>query len=88
MDKSIYTPAQQALQQTLRQIRLGAGLRQEDLAARLAKPQSFVSKYESGERRLDLVELHQICAATGVTLLELVKRYEEQLAKCNPTLPS
>jgi DNA-binding transcriptional regulator YiaG len=47
MDKSIYTPAQQALQQTLRQIRLGAGLRQEDLAARLAKPQSFVSKHET-----------------------------------------
>ncbi|HEX7378792.1 MAG TPA: helix-turn-helix transcriptional regulator [Pirellulales bacterium] len=88
MDKSIYTPAQRALQETLRQIRLGAGLRQEDLAARLAKPQSFVSKYESGERRLDLVELHQICATTGVSLLELVRRYEEQLAKCSPTLTS
>lgn len=87
MDKSIYSPAQQALQQTLRQIRLGAGLRQEDLAARLTKPQSFVSKYESGERRLDLVELQQICAATGVTLLEFVKRYEEQLAKCSPIVP-
>lgn len=80
MEKSIHTPAQLALQNVLRQLRLGAGLRQDDLAERLDKPQSFVSKYESGERRLDLIELRQICAATGVTLLDLVKRFEEQIA--------
>jgi transcriptional regulator with XRE-family HTH domain len=85
MDKSIFTPEQEALQQVLRQIRLGAGLRQEDLAERLAEPQSFVSKYESGERRLDLIELRQICEAAGVTLLELVRRFEEQLRSCYPT---
>jgi len=88
MDKSIFTPEQEALQQVLRQIRLGAGLRQEDLAQRLHEPQSFVSKYESGERRLDLIELRQIGLAVGVTLLELVRRFEEQLQSCNPTQPS
>ncbi len=79
MDKSIFTPEQQALQYVLRQIRLGRGLRQEDLAKRLEEPQSFVSKYESGERRLDLVELRQVCAAMEVTLIELINRFEEQL---------
>jgi len=79
MEKSIFTPEQEALQRVLRQLRLGAGLRQEDLAQRLGEPQSFVSKYESGERRLDLVELRYICRAVGTTLTDLVDRFEEQL---------
>ena len=79
MDKSIFTPEQDALQQMLRQLRLGAGLRQEDLAKLLEEPQSFVSKYEKGERRLDLIELRHICNAVGVSLLELVTRFEEHL---------
>src|SRR5437762_12231653 len=85
MEKSIFTPEQEALQRVLRQLRLGAGLRQRDLATRLKEPQSFVSKYESGERRLDLIELRQICQAVGVTILELVKRFEEQLRVCSQT---
>src|SRR5438067_4471702 len=85
MEKSIFTPEQDALQRVLRQLRLGAGLRQEDLAARLNEPQSFVSKYESGERRLDLIEVRRICQAVGVTLLELVQRFEEQLIECSRT---
>jgi transcriptional regulator with XRE-family HTH domain len=80
MEKSIFTAEQKALQETLRQLRKGAGLRQEELADRLNEPQSFVSKYESGERRLDLIELRQICSAVGITLLEFAKRFEEQLA--------
>lgn len=83
MEKSIFTAGQEALQRVLRQLRLGAGLRQEDLAQRLNEPQSFVSKYESGERRLDLIELRQICEAVGVTLLELITRFEEQLRTCS-----
>jgi transcriptional regulator with XRE-family HTH domain len=85
MDKSIFTPEQEALQRVLRQLRMGAGLRQEDLAARLSEPQSFVSKYESGERRLDLIELRQVCQVVGVTLPELIERFEEQLRSCNQT---
>jgi transcriptional regulator with XRE-family HTH domain len=83
MEKSIFTPEQEALQRVLKQLRLGSGLRQEDLASRLDEPQSFVSKYESGERRLDLIELRKICEALGVTLLELVGRFEEQLKACS-----
>jgi transcriptional regulator with XRE-family HTH domain len=79
MEKSIHTPEQKKLQRLLRQVRRGAGLRQEDLAKMLGKPQSFVSKYESGERRLDLLELRQICLAVGVSLADFVKRLEESL---------
>lgn len=67
---------QYCLQAVLRQLRQEAGLRQVDLAGRLGEPQSFVSKYESGERRLDVLELRQICAATGVTLATVVERLE------------
>lgn len=38
-------------------------------------PQSFVSKYESGERRLDLVELQQVCHALRVDLVALVREF-------------
>jgi transcriptional regulator with XRE-family HTH domain len=60
----------------VRQMRLDAGLRQADLAERLRKPQSFVSRYESGERRLDVLELWQVCAVLGVSLAEFVRRLE------------
>lgn len=64
------------LLELLRQVRIEAGLRQVDLAKKLRQPQSFVSKYESGERRLDLLELRQVCSAAGTSLQEFVKRFE------------
>jgi len=60
----------------LKQVRTEAELRQVDLAKKLHQPQSFVSKYESGERRLDLLELNQVCRACGTTLLAFVKRFD------------
>ena len=44
-------------------MRLRAGLTQEDLAERLGKPQSFVAKVETQERRLDLIEFVKWMAA-------------------------
>ena len=60
----------------LRQIRQEAGLRQVELAERLGKPQSFVSKYESGERRLDLLEIEDLCRAVGLSPVAFVKKFE------------
>ncbi len=65
-----------ALLALLRQIRQEAGLRQEDLAERLGRPQSFVSKYETGERGLDVVELYDVCAACGISLSKFASRLE------------
>jgi transcriptional regulator with XRE-family HTH domain len=74
--KSIYTREQERLVALLRQLREEAGLTQAQVARRLRRPQSFVSRYESGQRRLDLVELKQIGHVLGVTLRELVERFE------------
>lgn len=64
----------------LRELRVEAGLRQEDLAARLGASQNAVSNLELGERRLDVLELRLVCAALGVTPEEFVRRLEERLA--------
>jgi len=74
--KSIHSARQRELTALLRSLRDEAGLNQTELAGRLGKPQSFVSKYEAGERRLDVIELEQICIALGLTLGEFVKQYE------------
>ena len=56
-------------------LRLGAGLSQADLAKRLGRPQSFVSKYETAERRLDLPDLEDIAHALGVSLDVVFEHY-------------
>jgi transcriptional regulator with XRE-family HTH domain len=65
------------LQKLLRELRIEAGLLQTDIAKRLRVDQSFVSRYERGERRLDLVELSDICVACNSSLLELVRRFSK-----------
>jgi transcriptional regulator with XRE-family HTH domain len=60
-------------------LRHDLGMRQVDLADKLGRTQSFVSKYESGERRLDLIELNEICKALHVSLSEIVIRVEQGL---------
>lgn len=80
MQKSLSSSKQQTLLQLLRQVREEAGLRQVDVAERLEQPQSFVSKYESGERRLDLLELELVCAACEVDLHAFVRRYQSAVA--------
>ena len=72
---------QKALLSLLRQLRLEAGLRQVDMAQRLGKPQAFVSYYESGARRLDLLELRQICGVLGLSLVKFVQKFENQLQR-------
>jgi transcriptional regulator with XRE-family HTH domain len=70
---------QDTLAHLLRDLRRQAGLRQIELAARLGLPQSFISKYESGERSLDLFELRKICAALDIPFLTLFNLLEEGL---------
>lgn len=77
MERSLHSLKLRRLQQLLREARDEAGLRQVDLAKKLRNPQSFVSKYESGERCLDLLELEQVCEALGISLSEFIRRYEE-----------
>jgi transcriptional regulator with XRE-family HTH domain len=70
---------QKALLSLLKELRLQAGLRQVDMARKLGKPQAFVSYYESGARRLDLLELRQICEVLGISLVNFVQLFEKEL---------
>lgn len=79
MDRKELRREREVLRNLLREMRLEAGLRQQDVADRLGGPQSFVSKYESGERRLDIAELHRVCLAIGTTLPSFVVRLERVL---------
>jgi transcriptional regulator with XRE-family HTH domain len=79
MRKSIYSGEQEHLQALLKELRTEAGLRQADLADRLGTPQSFVSKYESGERRLDFLELRSVCKALGLGMCEFISRFERKV---------
>lgn len=69
MRKSVHTRAYKVLQEHLIAARQAAGFTQSELAQRLGRHQSFVAKYEGGERRLDLVELLSI-----IQLLEMDER--------------
>ncbi|MCW1948911.1 MAG: helix-turn-helix transcriptional regulator [Candidatus Shapirobacteria bacterium] len=60
MPKSTHTDDYKIIIARLKKIRLELGLKQEDVANKLNKPQSFVSKVECGERRLDIVELKKL----------------------------
>jgi len=62
MQRNMY----ESLQKALVEARQSKGLTQTEIATRLGKPQSFVSKYESGERRLDVVEFLEVCQALSV----------------------
>jgi hypothetical protein len=68
---------QKVLLSLLRKVRTEAGLRQVDMAEALQLPQSFVSKYESGERRLDPLELYAVCHAAGITFAQFASRFEK-----------
>lgn len=61
--KSLRSPAHVRLLEVLVAARQKAGLTQQQLADRLGKPQSFISKYEGGERRIDVIEFIAIADA-------------------------
>jgi len=76
MQKSISSRHYAHFLRVLREAREKAGLSQEELAVRLGETQSFVSKCERGERRMDIVELREFCKAMGLTLEKFVKQLE------------
>jgi ribosome-binding protein aMBF1 (putative translation factor) len=70
-----------AVAQLIRETRSDAGLKQTELALKLGVAQSVVSKFETGERRLDLIEVRAVCSACGVTLEQFVARLEARLGR-------
>lgn len=69
----------------LKELRESKGATQAQLAKRLEIPQSYVSKYETGERRLDFVETAEICEALGIKTADLSNLFESRLGKAAAT---
>ena len=74
MPSSIHTREYDRFRALLIDVRKKAGLSQAEVAKRLAKPQSFVSKFERGERRLDVVEFKSVAQALGFDALRFLRR--------------
>lgn len=75
MEKSLKSAEYTRLMALLVATRQRAGIRQHALAKKLRKPQSFVAKYEGGERRLDVIEFISIAEALGADPLRLLRRF-------------
>jgi transcriptional regulator with XRE-family HTH domain len=64
------------LLQLLRESRTQKNLTQDQLATALGAKQAFVSKYETGERRLDFLDLVAICEVLGISVVRFAERFE------------
>ncbi len=81
MSKTKSTQADSAFRKLLKELRMAKNFSQIELAARLGMPQSYVSKYETGERRLDFVETVLVCEALEIGIQEFAKAFCSKLIK-------
>ncbi len=75
--KTIHNTRYQSLLTLLLEARANAGLTQKELATKLGRPQSFVSKTENAERRLDVIEFMDVCRGLDADPHELLVRLEK-----------
>ena len=78
---TIHNKAYQALINSLRLARRRKKFTQVELAHALRKDQSYVSKYERSERRLDVIEVRTICKALGISFADFVRSFERELKR-------
>jgi transcriptional regulator with XRE-family HTH domain len=80
MSKSIHSAEHIALRQLLIGARKKVGLTQAEVAGRLGRPQSFVAKYEGGERRLDVLEFVTVVRALEADPVRMLRQLLKQAA--------
>jgi transcriptional regulator with XRE-family HTH domain len=80
LGKSVHSAGQVAFCELMIRARKNADLTQHELAKRLRRPQSFVAKYEGGERRVDVVEFIEICKAIEADPHKLLKALIQRAA--------
>jgi transcriptional regulator with XRE-family HTH domain len=78
--RSVHSDAYRALTRLLKDARKRSGLTQQQVANRLKRPQSFVAKYESGERRLDVVEFALVAEAIETSPTRLLAAMLKQMS--------
>ena len=81
VQKSIFTSEYSVFRNLLRELRTQKGFTQVQLSEALGLPQSFVSKYETGERRLDVIEVRALCDCLGISLSTFIKKLEAKLSE-------
>ena len=81
MDKTIFSGDYETFLRLMRDARRASGLTQEQMAERLGQTQSFVSKCERGERRLDLVEVRAFCIAMDVSFPTFVTEFDREVGE-------
>jgi ribosome-binding protein aMBF1 (putative translation factor) len=81
MEKSIHSAGYTVFLKVLREERERAGLTQVQLARKIRETQTFVSKCERGERRIDVIELRTFCRAFGLSLKQFVSALERAIDK-------
>lgn len=77
--KTVHSAPYERLLALLVEARKDAQMTQQELAARMRRPQSYVSKYERGERRLDVVEFLRIARIIGADPDRLLREIEPLL---------
>ena len=77
MRKSVYTRQYRVFLDKLVEARKAAGLTQQQVANKLGRPQSFVAKYEGGERRLDVVEFLEIAKLVGADPYAIIRHIQK-----------
>ena len=88
MQKSLKSAEYDRLIEILVAARHGAGIRQQTLATKLGRPQSFIAKYEGGERRIDVIEFIAIARALGADPLKLFKEFLAEKPVKSPRKPA
>ena len=81
MEKSIFSPDYEAVTRVLVRTRKASGMTQIDLANKLGRTQSSISKLERGALRLDIIQLRTVCSALKTTLGDFVHELEDEIAK-------
>lgn len=79
MPNPLHSRRYQVFREMLVQARERSGLTQVYVAQKLGKPQSFVSKYERGERRLDMTEFVEIANVLGIDTQDFLRQYSASL---------
>ena len=85
MTKSVFSEQYERFKQLLIEARKKAGLTQVELAERLSRPQSYVSKYERGERRLDVIEFLNVAEEIGIEPVEFLRQLNYTPSSKPPT---
>ncbi|WP_394866145.1 helix-turn-helix domain-containing protein [Klebsiella pneumoniae] len=73
---SIYSNDYQMVIKALREARIACGITQQEVASAFGRPQSFIAKAESGERRLDVVEFVRLCRLLNIEPASILNKLE------------